>query len=118
MVSTGSTTRGEDAWVPAYDVEELRALQLDRLRETLTRAYAHVPHYRRAFDHADVRPEDVTSLEDLARLPFSSKEDLRQTYPFGMFAVPREEVSRVHASSGTTGRPTVVGYTKQDVETW
>jgi len=105
-------------WVPAYDLEQLRALQLDRLKDTLARAHAHVPHYRRAFDEAGLHPDDVTSLADLARLPFTSKEDLRQNYPFGMFAVPREQVSRVHASSGTTGRPTVVGYTRQDLETW
>ena len=85
--------------VPGYDVETLRALQLDRLRDTLARAYAHVPHYRRAFDDAGVRPEDLHTLADLARFPFTAKEDLRQNYPFGMFAVPREQVSRVHASS-------------------
>jgi phenylacetate-CoA ligase len=98
--------------------DELRALQLDRLRDTVERVYEHVPHYRRAFDAAGVRPADLQSLADLARFPFTGKEDLRANYPFGLFAVPREEVVRVHASSGTTGRPTVVGYTQRDLETW
>ncbi len=114
MVSTSSTNRGE---VPSYSLDELRALQLDRLRTTLTRVYDNVPHYRRAFDDAGVGP-DIESLADLARFPFTGKEDLRQNYPFGMFAVPREQVNRVHASSGTTGKPTVVGYTADDLETW
>ena len=104
--------------IPTFDAEELRALQLERLRDTLTRVHEHVPHYRHAFEHAGVHPSDVTSLADLARLPFTTKEDLRQNYPFGMFAVPREQVNRVHASSGTTGRPTVVGYTAEDIATW
>jgi phenylacetate-CoA ligase len=104
--------------VPSYDVEELRALQLGRLRETLRRVHDNVPHYRRAFDDAAVTLDDLESLEDLARFPFTTKEDLRRNYPFGMFAVPREQVNRVHASSGTTGRPTVVGYTAEDIETW
>jgi phenylacetate-CoA ligase len=99
-------------------IDELRALQLDRLRDTVERVYEHVPHYRRAFDAAGVRPADLQSLADLARFPFTGKEDLRANYPFGLFAVPREEVVRVHASSGTTGRPTVVGYTQRDLETW
>jgi phenylacetate-CoA ligase len=99
-------------------VEELRALQLDRLRWSLAHAYTHVPHYTRAFDAAGVRPEDLTSLADLARFPFTAKADLRENYPFGMFAVPREQVVRIHASSGTTGKPTVVGYTRQDLDTW
>jgi phenylacetate-CoA ligase len=98
--------------------EQLRDLQLERLRETLHRAYDNVPHYRAAFDRAGVRPDDVKSLEDLQRFPFTTKEDLRQNYPFGMLAVPRTQVSRVHASSGTTGRPTVVGYTADDVSMW
>jgi phenylacetate-CoA ligase len=104
--------------VPDYDVEELRAVQLGRLQDTVRRVYVRVPHYRRAFDDAGVAPGDVRSLAELKRLPFTTKEDLRQNYPFGMFAVPREQVIRVHASSGTTGRPTVVGYTAADVETW
>jgi phenylacetate-CoA ligase len=99
-------------------IDELRALQLDRLRDTVERVYEHVPHYRRAFDAAGVRPADLQSLADLARFPFTGKEDLRANYPFGLFAVPREEVVRVHASSGTTGRPTVVGYTQRDLDTW
>jgi phenylacetate-CoA ligase len=104
--------------IPSYDSEQLRALQLGRLRETLRRVHEHVPHYRRAFEAAGVVPDDLQSLEDLARFPFTTKEDLRQNYPFGMFAVPREQVNRVHASSGTTGKPTVVGYTAADIDTW
>jgi len=99
-------------------VDELRALQLERLRWSVRHAYENVPHYRRAFDAAGVTPSDVRTLDDLAALPFTSKDDLRENYPFGMFAVPREQVARVHASSGTTGRPTVVGYTAEDVRTW
>ena len=99
-------------------VDELRQLQLDRLRWSVRHAYDHVPHYRSAFDSAGVHPDDVKSLEDLAKLPFTTKADLRENYPFGMFAVPCEQVVRVHASSGTTGRPTVVGYTREDLETW
>ncbi len=98
--------------------DELAALQLERLRWSLRHAYAHVPHYRRKFDDAGVHPDDVRSLDDLARFPFTTKRDLRENYPFGMFAVPREKVVRVHASSGTTGRPTVVGYTAKDIDTW
>jgi len=104
--------------IPDLTRAELQALQLERLRDSLARAYAHVPHYRHAFDEAGVSPDDVRSLADLARFPFTAKADLRANYPFGMFAVPREQVSRVHASSGTTGKPTVVGYTARDVETW
>ena len=99
-------------------VDELRALQLDRLRATLRRAYEHVPHYRRAFDAAGVHPDDCRELADLARFPTTAKADLRDNYPFGMFAVPREQVRRVHASSGTTGKPTVVGYTAADLDAW
>lgn len=98
--------------------DALRALQRERLAWTLRHAYANVPHYRRAFDAAGVRPEDFRDLPDLARFPFTTKADLRANYPFGMFAVPREEVARVHASSGTTGKPTVVGYTRDDIATW
>src|SRR5258706_14602841 len=98
--------------------DELRSLQLDRLRWTLAHAYENVPHTRMKFDLAGVHPRDLRSLEDLARFPFSSKEDLRQNYPFGMFAVPREQAVRIHASSGTTGKPTVVGYSARDIETW
>ena len=99
-------------------VDELRALQLDRLRATLRHAHDSVPHYRRAFDAAGVHPDDCRDLADLARFPTTAKDDLRENYPFGMFAVPREQVRRVHASSGTTGRPTVVGYTEADLDVW
>lgn len=97
---------------------ELEALQLERLRATLRHAYENVGHYRAAFDRAGLRPEDCRSLADLARFPFTTKADLRDNYPFGMFAVPEDRVRRIHASSGTTGRPTVVGYTAKDLETW
>jgi phenylacetate-CoA ligase len=99
-------------------VEELRALQLHRMRWTLNHAYANVPHYRAALDAAGVHPDDLQELGDLARFPFTTKADLRANYPFGMFAVPREDVVRVHASSGTTGKPTVVGYTQDDIDMW
>lgn len=98
--------------------EELAALQLNRLRSTLRHAYDHVGFYRRSFDAAGVHPEDCRSLADLALFPFTTKADLRANYPFGMFAVPQAEVRRVHASSGTTGEPTVVGYTERDLDTW
>ncbi|UWE13825.1 phenylacetate--CoA ligase PaaK [Actinacidiphila bryophytorum] len=98
--------------------EELRALQLDRLRATLQHAYTHVELYRRKFDAAGVTPEDCRSLADLARFPFTTKADLRDSYPYGMFAVPMDQVRRIHASSGTTGRPTVVGYTEGDLSVW
>jgi len=97
---------------------ELQALQLDRLRWSLAHAYNNVPHYRTKFDTARVRPSDLKSLADLARFPFTTKHDLRDTYPFGMFAVPQEKIVRIHASSGTTGKPTVVGYTAKDIDTW
>ncbi|MGW1768627.1 phenylacetate--CoA ligase PaaK [Streptomyces sp. NPDC002073] len=96
----------------------LQALQLERLRATLHYVYERVPFHRAAFDKAGVRPEDCRGLADLARFPFTTKADLRDTYPFGMFAVPRDQVRRIHASSGTTGRPTVVGYTEGDLEMW
>ncbi|HEV2887789.1 MAG TPA: AMP-binding protein [Jatrophihabitans sp.] len=99
-------------------IGELRELQLRRLRWSLRHAYDNVGHYRAAFDSAGVHPDELTSLADLARFPFTSKAELRQNYPFGMFAVPREQVARVHASSGTTGKPTVVGYTAEDLQTW
>jgi phenylacetate-CoA ligase len=98
--------------------DELQSTQLKRLQWTLRHAYDHVPHYRRAFESIGMHPNDVTSLSDLARLPFTTKKDLRDNYPFGMFAVPREQVVRIHASSGTTGKPTVVGYTRDDIEIW
>jgi phenylacetate-CoA ligase len=99
-------------------VDELRALQFKRLRATLAHAYANSPAYRRKFDEHGVHPEDLRTLADLRKFPFTSKADLRASYPFGMFAVPREQCVRIHASSGTTGKPTVVGYTKNDIETW
>jgi phenylacetate-CoA ligase len=98
--------------------DEISALQLARLRETLAHVYANVPHYRRAFDDKGVHPSDLKTLADLAKFPFTGKADLRANYPFGMFAVPREQVVRVHASSGTTGKPTVVGYTASDIDHW
>ena len=99
-------------------VDELRALQLARLKEAVHYAYERVPHYRQKFDAAGVHPGDLKSFADLARFPFTSKDDLRQNYPFGMFAVPMDEIVRIHASSGTTGKPTVVGYTRGDIDTW
>jgi phenylacetate-CoA ligase len=100
------------------ELSALRELQLERLRWTLHQAYDNVEHYRQTFDAAGVHPDDLTELADLRRFPFTAKADLRNNYPFGMFAVPREHVTRVHASSGTTGRPTVVGYTADDIDTW
>ncbi|WP_119291144.1 phenylacetate--CoA ligase PaaK [Azohydromonas sediminis] len=98
--------------------DELAAVQLRRLQQTLVHAYENVPHYRAAFDAKGVHPSDCKSLADLAKFPFTTKKDLRDNYPFGMFAVPRERVVRIHASSGTTGKPTVVGYTQADIDTW
>lgn len=98
--------------------DEVMALQRERLAWTLRHAYGNVPHYRTAFDAAGLKPEDFRDLPDLARFPFTTKADLRANYPFGMFAVPREQVARIHASSGTTGKPTVVGYTARDIGTW
>ena len=99
-------------------IDELRALQLVRLQDAVSRADRQVPHFQRKFAAAGIKPSDLKTLDDLARFPFTTKEDLRQNYPFGMFAVPMNEVVRVHASSGTTGKPTVVGYTRGDIETW
>lgn len=98
--------------------DELQALQLQRLRWTLEHAYENVPHYKAAFDAKGVHPSDLKTLADIDRFPFTSKKDLRDNYPYGMFAVPRERVARIHASSGTTGKPTVVGYTAKDIDTW
>jgi phenylacetate-CoA ligase len=98
--------------------DELAALQLERLKWSLTHAYENSPVYRRKFDEAGVHPGEVKALADLARFPFTTKKDLRDNYPYGMFAVPHEQVSRIHASSGTTGKPTVVGYTARDIDTW
>ena len=98
--------------------DEIEALQLQRMKWSLAHAYENVPFYRKSFDAAGVHPDDLKSLKDLAKFPFTIKQDLRDNYPFGMFAVPREKVARVHASSGTTGQPTVVGYTARDIDTW
>jgi phenylacetate-CoA ligase len=104
--------------IETASIDELRALQLARLRATLDHAYANVAHYRQAFDSAGVHPSDLHTLEDLSRFPLTTKAALRANYPFGMFAVPRDQVVRIHASSGTTGKPTVVGYTARDIDTW
>ena len=98
--------------------QELVRLQLERLQCTLKHAYENVAHYRKKFDAAGVKPGDCRTLEDLRRFPFTTKTDLRETYPFGMFAVPMDRIVRIHASSGTTGKPTVVGYTARDIEMW
>ncbi|MBI2961399.1 MAG: phenylacetate--CoA ligase [Betaproteobacteria bacterium] len=99
-------------------IAELRSLQLERMKAQLKHAYDNVPQYRRKFDQAGVKPEDLKELQDLVRFPFTSKKDLRDNYPFGMFAVPMDKIVRIHASSGTTGKPAVVGYTKNDIATW
>jgi phenylacetate-CoA ligase len=109
---------GELEAIETASRDEIQALQLQRLRQTLKHAYDNVPHYRKAFDEKGVHPDDLRQLSDLAKFPFTTKKDLRDNYPFGLFAVPREKVSRIHASSGTTGKPTVVGYTKNDIDTW
>ncbi len=96
----------------------LEALQLKRLQTTVSRVYANVPFYKQAFDAAGIKPEDIKSLDDLRRLPFTTKQNMRDSYPYGLFAAPMEEIVRIHASSGTTGKPTVVGYTQKDIETW
>ncbi len=117
-------TPNPSATAPALDAQErmsrdeIRALQLERLQWTVRHAYENVPLYTRKLDEAGVAPSDIRTLEDVQRLPFTTKEDLRQTYPFGMFAVPMADVRRIHASSGTTGRPTVVGYTQGDLDRW
>ena len=99
-------------------VDELRALQLQRLKWSLAHAYANSPVYKAKFDEAGVHPDDLQQLSDLSKFPFTTKKDLRDSYPFGMFAVPRGQLARIHASSGTTGKPTVVGYTLKDIDTW
>src|ERR1700733_13167657 len=98
--------------------DELMALQLQRLTWSLGHAYDNVPHYRQLCEAAGVHPGDLRRAEDIRKFPFTTKDDLRATYPFGMFAVPRERIARIHASSGTTGKPTVVGYTARDIDTW
>lgn len=114
---TATVKGGRDA-IEHASIDELRSLQLERIKWSLRHAYENVPHYRAKFDEAGVHPDDFKQLSDLSKFPFTTKQDLRQNYPFGMFAVPRSEVSRVHASSGTTGKPTVVGYTKNDLDNW
>ena len=104
--------------IETASVDELKALQLERLRWSIRHAYEGNPRYRAKFDAAGVSPDDVRSLEDLARFPFTTKADLREAYPFAFFAVPQEQLARIHASSGTTGKPTVVGYTRADIDTW
>ncbi|CAL9626412.1 phenylacetate--CoA ligase PaaK [Streptomyces sp. enrichment culture] len=113
-------TQAADLLDPAerLDLDGLRALQLERLRNSLRHAYENVPFYRESFDQAGVHPDDCRSLSDLSRFPFTTKADLRANYPYGMFAVPQERIRRLHASSGTTGRPTVVGYTENDLSMW
>jgi phenylacetate-CoA ligase len=103
--------------IETASVDELRALQLQRLKVSVASAYS-VPHYKAKFDAAGVHPDDIRTLADISKLPFTTKKDLRDTYPFGLFAVPKDKVVRIHASSGTTGKPTVVGYTKKDIDTW
>ena len=111
-------TPGELDPIELASRDEIAALQLQRLKWTLRHAYDNVPHYKKKFDDKGVHPDDLKTLADLARFPFTTKSDLRDNYPFGMFAVPRQQVARVHASSGTTGKPTVVGYTRKDIDTW
>ena len=123
MTKSGKTLRSGPARKDLDPIEiasrdEIAALQVTRLKALLRRVYKTVPYYRQKFDAADVHPTDFKHLEDLAKFPFTSKEDLRATYPFGMFAVPRAQATRIHASSGTTGKPTVVGYTQADISTW
>ena len=119
MGTVQTSTMGEGYEpIETAPIEELRSLQLDRLRWSLGHAYANVAHSRQAFDAAGVHPDELGSLEDLGRFPFLVKDDLRRNYPFGMFAVPRTDVVRIHASSGTTGKPTVVGYTRDDIDMW
>src|SRR5215212_8601331 len=98
--------------------DEITGLQITRLKWSLRHAYDNIPAYKKKFDAAGVKPSDLSTLEDLARFPFTTKQDLRENYPFGMFAVPQGQIARVHGSSGTTGKPTVVGYTKRDIDTW
>lgn len=114
------TERGRSMWnsIECAPKEEIEALQLKRLKETAQRVYHLVPFYRERFDDAGIRPWEIRSLEDLKRLPFTTKQDLRAHYPFGLFTVPMDQVVRIHSSSGTTGKPTVVGYTRHDMEVW
>jgi len=116
-MKTKSGNAGREA-IEHAGMDELRALQLERLKWSVSHAYDHVPHYKKAFDDAGVHPSDLKQLSDISRFPFTTKQNLRENYPFGMFAVPREQVVRIHASSGTTGKPTVVGYTARDIDVW
>ena len=104
--------------IETASADQLRSLQLARLKETVSRAYQKVPHYRRAFDRAGVHPDDLRQLSDISKFPFTTKQHLRENYPFGMLAVPMDDIIRIHASSGTTGKPTVVAYTRGDIQTW
>jgi phenylacetate-CoA ligase len=104
--------------IETASADELRSLQLVRLKEAVSRAYNKVPHYRRAFDDAGVHPDDLKQLSDISKFPFTTKQHLRDNYPFGMLAVPMDDIIRIHASSGTTGKPTVVAYTRNDIQTW
>jgi phenylacetate-CoA ligase len=113
----GATARGLDP-IETASRDEISGLQLERLKWSVGHAYRNVEHYRKAFDQAGVHPDDIRDLSDLARFPYLNKSDLRDHYPFGLFAVPRQQVVRIHASSGTTGKPTVVGYTKKDIDNW
>ncbi|MFK7854313.1 MAG: phenylacetate--CoA ligase PaaK [Granulosicoccus sp.] len=113
-----SPNTGELDPIETASRDEITDLQLNRMKKSLSHAYNNVTHYKNAFDEAGIHPDDLTSLDDLARFPFTVKQDLRDNYPFGMFAVPREQINRIHASSGTTGQPTVVGYTTNDLDMW
>ena len=118
MAGARANLRGGLHPIEHASIDEIRALQRSRLKQTVQQLYAAVPHSRAQFDAAGVHPDDLRDLSDLSRFPFTTKADLRANYPFGLFAVPRTEVVRIHASSGTTGKPTVVGYTKADIDTW
>ncbi len=111
------TSQGYEA-IETASIDELRQLQLQRLKHSINHAYNNSPVYKKKFDEHGVHPDDIKNLEDLAKFPFTTKQDLRENYPFGMFAVPQEDIVRIHASSGTTGKPTVVGYTQSDIDTW
>ncbi len=113
-----STHNGPETGIEFASRDEITALQLERMKNTLRHAYYNVPHYRKAFEERGVHPDDFRELKDLALFPFTDKQVLRSEYPFGMFAVPKNKIARIHASSGTTGLPTVVGYTRYDIETW
>src|SRR6266849_3362787 len=118
LQSTSSDYRAEMDQAERASRDEIIALQTRRMAWTLAHAYDNVAHYRKAFDKAGVTPQDFRQLSDLSQFPFTAKADLRQNYPFGLFAVPREKLVRIHASSGTTGKPVVVGYTKADIDMW